>query len=157
MKAPRNIEEREALLGINPFSYSVIIPVRRISTNTYIKDEEGIKTTLYKDLDNQQNVKIFKGDGNKEVVFGLSSKAKDLFLWLLFETKTGCDYIKFDSVKYMEDLGISSRTTITQAIAELCKVCFICKSPLAGYYWINPRFFFSGDRTIKYKANCKLK
>jgi hypothetical protein len=66
-----------------------------------------------------------------------------LLLYCLREDKLHC-YI--DSQEFMKIYGVSSRTTIWNSKKNLVDIGFIAATSYTGWYWINPKFFFKGER-----------
>jgi hypothetical protein len=55
----------------------------------------------------------------------------------------------------MQENKISSLNTYKDAIKELIKYGFVNSTTVQDVYWINPEFFFKGDRLKKYSSNVK--
>ncbi len=66
-----------------------------------------------------------------------------ILLYCLRENKTHCFV---DTTEFMEVYGISSRTTVWNSKKNLVNLGFISPTAYQGWYWINPKFMFKGDR-----------
>lgn len=66
-----------------------------------------------------------------------------ILLYCIRENKLHC-YI--DSVEFMEVYGVLSRTTFWNSKKNLIDNGFIAATSYKGWYWINPKFFFRGER-----------
>ena len=66
-----------------------------------------------------------------------------ILLYCLRENKLHCH---INTAEFMKIYSISSRTTIWQSKKNLVDLGFIAPTSYKGWYWINPKFFFRGDR-----------
>ncbi len=113
-------EKRIALekqLGGNPFY--VNIPVVKRPTGKYYEDMDGIKLPEEVLQDSEPYTKVFIGKLNRQIVNRLTDKSKAMLLWIIQELEAGRDYVYIPRKRYMEELEISSTTTVTNAFAEL--------------------------------------
>lgn len=146
-------EEKD--LGKNPFASNVQIPTRSFTGKEYYPDKDG--DILPKEIvwDAGECTKLYTTRDNRLTVNNLSDKAKSLFLWVAFELEVGKDYIWINRSRYMSELGISSTTTVSNAINELVRYGFLTYSSIKGIFWINPGFLFNGNRVKKYITEVK--
>lgn len=126
---------------------------RRYKTlKEYSVVEETTKTIAEK----QEYIRLYKiGNCNVYTSFFfdvLNSQGRDLFLYILANIGHGKDQIKLDRNIVSERIKISTKTFYA-AIKNL-KESFVITPNTKGYYWINPYFFFRGDRIKYYKTNC---
>ena len=160
MGKKQSIQIDESKLKENVFCDKLQIPVTEVhDINTYIRDSEGLPTKKVYYLERQQYAKLFYCDGAKDKIYKLSPAAKSLFLYVLHHLEHGKDWVIIDRKLYMQKNGISSINTVKKAISELWSVNLI--NPTAAYpnlvYWINPKYFFCGNRTKKYPDNLIIK
>lgn len=151
-------EKRIALekqLGGNPFY--VNIPVVKRPTGKYYEDIDGVKLPEEVLQDSEPYTKVFVGKLNREIVNKLPDRSKAMLLWIMQELEAGKDYVYVPRKRYMEELDISSTTTVTNAFAELTRCSFITPSVIKDIYWINPMFIFRGDRIKKYCSKFSFK
>ena len=106
--------------------------------------------TLHVNKYNSNFVKVFNTSKNRKKISSLSSKSKDLFLWLLYSIEESKDYVKIDKERYMEE-SKTSLNTFKKSVEELIKESIISSTIYRDIYWINPLFFFNGSRYEKYK------
>jgi len=91
----------------------------------------------------------FENDGVdlKPYYVKLSKEGRLLLDYILFyalrENKLHC-YI--DTQEFMKVYDVSSRTTIWNSKKNLIDSGFIAATSYKGWYWINPKFFFRGER-----------
>jgi len=145
----------EKQIGGNPFY--VNIPVVKRPTGKYYEDMDGIKLPEEVLQDSEPYTKIFVGKLNREIINKLPDRSKSMLLWILQELEAGRDYVYIPRKRYMEELEISSTTTVTNALAELGRVSFITPTVVKDIYWINPMFIFRGDRVKKYSKTISFK
>lgn len=147
----------EKSLGNNPFSFSIVIPTAKRPTGRYYEDAEGFKLPEESIQDIEPYTKVFIGKGNREIINSLSDKSKSMLLWIIQELEAGKDYVYLPRKRYMEELSISSTTTVSNALSELTRYGFISFSTIKDIYWINPMFIFRGDRIRKYSYKFSFK
>ena len=80
----------------------------------------------------------------------LSSRARDLFLWITYELDSGKDFLWINKVRYMKECTVSLNT-YKESILDLTTAGVITPTVYHDTYWINPLFFFNGDRIKKYQ------
>ena len=149
----------EKELGNNPFTFSINIniPTAKRPTGRYYEDSEGFKLPEESIQDIEPYTKVFIGRGNRDVINKLNDRCKSMLLWIMQELEAGRDYVYLPRKRYMEELDISSTTTVTNAFAELTRCSFITPSVIKDIYWINPMFIFRGDRIKKYCSKFSFK
>ena len=64
----------------------------------------------------------------------------------------------FHLQRFMEENHIKSVNTYKTGLEELIRYNLLCPTSEAkkGYYWINPRLFFCGNRPNKYPNNIEI-
>lgn len=141
--------KEEELTGKNPFDKDIQIEVCMKSTNEII-ERDGVK--LFKDVyyEYEEFTKMFAKPVNRKLMMSLSDRARTLILYIMYMVRPGKDYIKFNRKHYMEEQSIKSQTTIIAALNELAENGIICPAQKQKYYWINPMFFFKGNRIAKF-------
>lgn len=135
----------ECQLGSNLFASKENLKVRVV--DVYDKDKD--KEVSY---ENDSYCKLFSTPDRRLDVSVLSPSGKSLLIWIMYELDGGKDYFWFNRERYMKECGIKSPTTVTTALKELNNK-FIQPSNVREIYFINPHFFFTGSRLIKYKDN----
>jgi hypothetical protein len=149
----------EAELGINPFVSSLKIPVNSVrSDNKYrVHDKSSGEDSIYElanfDYEATPYCKVFSDKQRRTIMAKLKPRSKDLFLWIGYELKSGKDYIWINKVRYMEENEVGSINTYKSAIVELMQTGIIAKIHVMDYYWINPHWFFNGNRITKFPDN----
>ena len=100
---------------------------------------------IQREVDQDDFVKIFTA-GMKEL-FDLSKNTLKVFSYLLSIT-TFDDKIFFDLNQCKRYTGYNSRETIFKAIRELLQNEVIAKTVHPNVYFINPTYFYKGDRLV---------
>lgn len=147
----KNFEEKE--LGVNPFQYGLKVRVRTVEFEGQYKKEEGDWITVQADVEYDSYCKVYSNAERRLIVNGLSLRSKELLLWLFFEIEYGRDYVWINKKRCMKELNIKSVNTFKQGLNGLIRYGFITPTLINDYYWINPDFFFKGDRIKKYFKN----
>lgn len=146
-------------LGINPFTYSLTIPVTRMQSDAFKllpADVEGQQGTFIKDsfvVENVQTTRLYYCQGCKDMVYNLSDKAQRLFIYILYNLERKKDYVQINKDHYMRKNGIKSNTTYVNAVDELVRYGFLQLTKYKSVYWTNPFLFSSGDRIKMYPNN----
>ncbi len=144
-------------LGINPCTLTLEVPIRKlIKKNQFEKDkiddiflnvEVTVEATLY--------TKMYITADLRKIVSKLTPSAKELYLWIMYEIEAGEEALWINKVRFMLE-NSTSLNTYKKAIDELHKKAFIASTTVKDVYWINPNFFFKGDRVKKYPTKVKL-
>lgn len=147
-------------LKVNPFVKDLYISVSVLKdNNNYIKhpeENDALYTPKEYYFERQINSKVFRSKFTKKAVLQLNSNAKTLLWWIMFEIQPKTDYIHINKADTSKELNISTKT-IERALKTLCskEIKILCKSKEIDVYFLNPIFFFSGNRTKKYPTKCK--
>lgn len=96
--------------------------------------------------------KLFHVSGHRNKISSLPSRAKELFLWLLFTLKPSNDFIVINVDKYKAE-NLCSHNTYLRAIDDLIQADIIKPTRWQTVFWINPSYFFNGNRIKKYPDN----
>ena len=78
--------------------------------------------------------------------FDLSKTAMKVFSYVAVTTKPNQDHFVLVLEDCMEFTGYKTRKSILQGLAELIDNNIIARSKTSFIYYINPSFFFNGDR-----------
>lgn len=141
----------------NPFLKKLVVPVNRISSSDKWKQdgEEWYKGSY--DFDADQYTKVFSNSNNRLAINALSARAKELLMWVVCEVEKGKHYVWINKKRYMEELGIGSMNTYRNALNELIEQSFLMKTTITDVLWINPTYFFNGNRIKSFPENVKIK
>lgn len=151
-------------LGKNPFLLSLVVPLHKVPFQGYYKksnekaaDGTSILVQVEVWVDAQPHCKVFNDAQRRKIVTGISGRAKELFLWILYMTASGKDYISINRKTYMKENGINSNTTYVAAVKELVLGGILQRTMADDVYWLNPEIFFCGSRKNSFPENCKKK
>ena len=138
-------------LGINPCTISLQIPVNIVTVPyQYQRDkDDDMLVNVQLELERTEYSKLYTSSERRKLISSLSTASKELYLWLMFEIKYGEDALWINKNRFM----IENRTSVNtykKAVEELAKYAFIAYTVIKDVYWINPDFFFKGDRLKKY-------
>lgn len=163
--------------AVNPFIETLEIPV--VILNKYetrvdpknIKVQDGIVTSLgHTDqlkksyiLEKDRSIHLYyenNGVDLKPYFLKLSKEGRILLEYiLLYCLRQDTLYCAIDTTDFMKVYKISSRTTVWNAKKSLLDNGFISATAYKGWFWINPKFFFKGERSkcMDLKNNLKFK
>lgn len=148
----------EELLGTNPFTEQLVVYVSKIEyKGQYKKDKDGDLVPVFGEIEYEGLCKIYVSAEKRKKTNSLSTRAKELLLWLIYEVNTNEDFIWINRVRYMQENKISSMNTYRAAVNDLIFHGFIIRSVVNAVYWINPALFFNGNRIKKYSKNIKFR
>jgi len=145
----------------NPFVFGLKIPVRMfrkkhesaVSTDKNILHRYEVSTTVQSVVIEQLPItKVFTPFEYREYISMLSKDAKCLMLWLLYELTPGQDWFQLNRKRYVDETKLSY-VDLNNSVTHLCNAAVICPTTIKDCYWINPSFFFAGDRISKYPDN----
>jgi len=148
---------KDSNLGVNPFCTSLEIQVRKVSTRQYVKDEEhGIMVNNIVLLETTPITKLYATAERRDLVKVLSGTSSKLLLLVMYNLEPGCDHIRIIRKNYMQSLSVKSEITFRTALNELIRYGMLSPTVKQEVYWINPDFFFQGNRVKKYPNHRKI-
>lgn len=146
-----------SLLINNPFTVTLVVPATRIiNGKQLVPNEDGVFLPHVVTIDKQSHTKVFHSKDNLSAVLNLSDCAKAMYLYIIYSLDAGKDYIPIEILPYMKKTGVKSRKTVNKAIAELKRYIFIMETEFDNVYWINPTYFFCGNRVNKYPHKVQI-
>jgi len=95
-------------------------------------------------VDKNNFIKIYVQDLSS--FFDLSSSGMRVLLYIFAITRIGIDTVYFDIRDCKKFTKYSSKTTINSGLAQLLEKKFIARTTKVNLYFINPTFFFNGNR-----------
>lgn len=98
-------------------------------------------------VDKSRYCKLFNDAGLLSKIRDISPLACKVLLNLVLMVERNKDTIEINKGRIMKENSIKSATTFYTVIAELCDAQFIRQvKPKSCEYWINPKYFFNGNR-----------
>lgn len=144
----------EDRLGINPFLINLKVRVNKIEIPHQFKtDKEGLVLPVEIELEKEVICKIYLDAVRRRQMVRLTPRAKDLLMWVFYETETGKDYIWINKKRYMLECRVRAYNTYKDAVRELVSCGFMQPTILLHVYWINPNLFFNGSRIKSFPDN----
>lgn len=146
-------------LGENPFLTKLEIKVNTIKSSdkykVFNKDagEDAIFEYAHYEYEAEKYCKVFTTAEKRLHMVQFSPRIKDLLLWIIYEVKSGEDYIWLNKLRYMEENSIGSINTYKTALNELVKKRYLGKTVVSDVYWINPDFIYNGNRIKSFPDN----
>lgn len=150
----------------NPFMLSLVVPKRgkimKVSKEnislTNIKTGESSESevafmAITEKVDKEEFVKIYKR--NIQDMFNLSIQGYKIFGYFLSATQISKDIVAFSYKKCMEYTSYKSKNSVNIGLTNLINNKFIAKSEVPNMYFLNPSFFFNGDRILLVKEYIK--
>lgn len=148
----------DADLGENPFVDTLVVDVNEMEfKGQYKRLKNGDLVPLVRDVESEVSCRVYTTAAKRKKMNELGNAATRLLLWIIYEVEGGKDYLWLNKVRYMEESGISSAKTFYSAVNDLISKKFIFRTLVGGVYWINPAFFFSGNRILKFPDNLKYR
>ena len=150
--------------AINPFtvSFDINVFVKGIDElKAVTTDSEGINTIigkvqLNKLVEKETHINIYMNPLRRKIYMNLSLSAHKLLRYIEGILRFNEDSFHLNIDKFMEESFIKSRTTVYEGITELRRYAFIAPTTKRSNYWINPQYFFYGNRKDKYPNNIKI-
>lgn len=139
-------------LGKNPFTSALVIVTVRVNLDSFKSDGEDMLPATQR-LEKDEFCKFYCSSERRLSLNKISLRGKELLLWVLFELKYGEDFIRLNKVRYMRENGISSVNTFKDALKDLIRNGILATTVETDVYWINPFYFFKGNRVNKFKQN----
>jgi hypothetical protein len=141
-------------LGNNPCVNSgFIVYVNTITfKDQYKKYSDGLLLPVSVEVEKTPYTKLYVDSLRRLVISGLTPSAKELYLWVMFEIEHGKDALWINRERFMLENN-TSLNTYKKALDELLRYALLAFTVVKDVYWINPDFFFKGDRISKYPNN----
>ena len=137
---------------INPYSVSLVINATKVVNNIKVysmSDTPTSKEDSYL-MDNTEHFKTFMSAELRDKEMLLSAYSVKLLQLIKYQTESGRDYVILSVDKAMK-LSKMSEKTLRNSINELIDNSYIIKRrDIPHCYWINPNYFFVGNRMNKY-------
>lgn len=144
----------EDAIGTNPFIVPLQVTVKEIEfTNQLKKDKDGDWISPKVLLENEPCVKLYVSTDKRKIINKLDDKSKSMLLWIFYTVERNKDYIWINKERYKEEQEIKSENTVRGAVKNLIRYGLIQYTIVKDVYWINPDFFFFGNRVKKYPNN----
>ena len=143
-------------LGINPHIDKLLIPINRVTLADRYKRDEDVLVNDEMDLEDTPFSKVYASSDCKSAIYKMPSRAKELYLWLVYEVSSGDDNIWLNRNRFMKENKVSLNT-FKVAVMDLISRGIISYTIVKDVYWINPHYFFRGSRVAKFPKNLDLK
>lgn len=149
----KKLKLTEKDLGINPFTETLKIEVRKLVVPHCYKREGDLFIPLTKQLEKATITKFYNTAESRLLINKLPLRSKELLLWVMHEIEYGKDWIQINKERYMLECCITAIDTYKNAVKELVKYKLLNITVVKDVYWINPSLYFKGDRVEKYPYN----
>jgi hypothetical protein len=150
-KKPEITDEK---MGLNPFLPKLSIPVNKVTfKKQYARDKDGEWMPVEKELETESSCKVYLDKERRVSMTKLSARGKDLLLWIIYESENSSEWLWINKRRYMKEGNVTSINTYKSALVELIKAGYLLSSVIKDVYWINPRYFFNGNRVNKFPKN----
>ena len=139
---------------INPYLSKLVIKARK-RTDFEAKDKEGKFVTYL--VEDEPTAKVYTQSKLRLIISNLTPAANKLFTFILYELEYNNPTIWINHERYMNESDVSLNT-YKKALIELKAVDIIDAIEYnKGWYWVNPQFFWSGDRIDSFKDNLDIR
>lgn len=143
-----------AFMQRNPFLETLVVPyVRVIRRDTPINKTELDEGDYY-EFEAQDATRVYRNANTYKVVGQLTAAGTRLLMWMMYNISDDAVTVKLNEQGLSELFEISSRQ-IARMKAELISAAIIAKKEY-NEYWINPKYFASGNRMKLYPGNTLL-
>lgn len=165
-KMKPDIDERDLMSNPLTFASDFIVRVRDMDKTIDMVDVNAIKDGVITSppnkivsryvVEDELFTKIYSTSALRKNLMGCTPKAKDLLWFIVYELECGKDWLWINKKRYMEESNVSLNT-YKAAIKELVRYNFIQVTLYTDVYWINPMYFFKGDRIKKYPKHVQTR
>jgi hypothetical protein len=143
----------EATLINNPFIGTLTIGVtRRVDEKTFIADEDGDFYNKEFELENDISVRVYVSADRRKRLNALSPNSTKLLNWCFQEFDSNKDWFWLNKQRYMDETGVAYNT-YKKSVKELQDNNLILKTSYNDVFWINPHYFFRGNRVKFYRPH----
>lgn len=136
----------ESTLVNNPFVGNLSIKVvKNTDTSRYAKDKlEGYFHKNYH-RETEIPVRVYVSKDRRKVINSLSANSSKLLNWCIQEMDVKQDWFWLNKQRYMDETGVAYNT-YKKSAKELQDMGLILKTSYTDVFWVNPHFFFRGNR-----------
>lgn len=153
-KVKPEFEEKD--LGKNPFKINLVIPITTfVKENQFKVNGEGYKLPVEAELERTRYMRVIVSSERRLRIAALASCSRDLLFWILYTIERNKDYLWINKNRYMQEYNVSLNT-YKKALKELIKENFLIITVVKDVYWLNPNYFFPGNRVAKYPENVEV-
>lgn len=145
-------------IGVNPFlEYMRIYALNVKEKVEMFEKSDGVvvsvdNTASFKSsrkYDIEHYFKCFNRSYNRKLIGGMSLRAKELLWFIAFEMKPGFDYVIISRERFFSE-NLGSKRGYNKCVSELIEKQVIAKTRFLDVFFINPQFFFNGNRIKKF-------
>jgi hypothetical protein len=140
----------EKTLVNNPFiGYLTIRATKNVDTARYASDDEvGYFNKDYL-MENEVPVRVYVSADRRKSLNSLSPNSSKLLGWCIQEFDVKADWFWLNKQRYMDETGVAYNT-YKKSVKELQDMRLILKTSYTDVFWINPHYFFRGNRVDFY-------
>lgn len=152
----------EKKIGKNPFAASLSVYINEVVEEKNMYDSDGVldavivqvgeKRKLSFWLERDKYVKFFKTSDIRKSLCGLKPNTVKFLVWCSMEVNTGKDYVVINIDRCKEECSFN-HNTYNSCCKDLIDAGFLAKTKHSNVFWVNPKYFFSGNRMRKFPEN----
>lgn len=153
------IEKQQLESAYNPFKADLQIPARNLSIQRKVVETKDIQDgiivrqpdtlTTSVIVEDMPYTRVYNPAGYRLHINSLSPNAKSVYLWFVYELESNYEWLYLNKRRYKLECG-GTWNDLQSGLIELSHAGIINPSIVKDVYWINPRFFFNGNRLNKY-------
>ena len=153
-------------LGKNPFIEHLVVPVNKLAlkdqyTVEKVKLDDGSMEKIYlpafSSAESDEMTRVYTCSANRKDLSVLSARAKELYMFLLYNIDYNEDWVWLNRAMYMKENKVSAPNTFITARNELVTAGVISITVKKDVLHINPKYFFKGNRISKFGNQVKEK
>lgn len=156
----------ESKLGKNPFVDHLVVTVSKLAlkdqyTVDKVKLDDGSIEKIYlpsfSSAESDEMTRVYTCSTNRKELSVLSARAKELYMFLLYNVDYNKDWVWLNRAMYMKENKINAPNTFITARNELVTANVIQITVKKDVFHINPKYFFRGNRITKFSKQVKEK
>lgn len=135
----------ESTLVNNPFiGHLTINATKNVDTARYASEDGGFFNKDYL-MENDIPVRVYVSASRRKDMNALSPNSSKLLGWCIQEFDIKTDWFWLNKQRYMEETGVAYNT-YKKSVKELQDMGLLLKTSYTDVFWINPHYFFRGNR-----------
>jgi hypothetical protein len=146
----------ESKLIVNPFSGPLQIPVNKHESVDKFELKDKIVMPLVLNSEYERSVKFYLNKSRRSVYSTMSPSSNKLLVWVLQELVENKDFFWLNKDRFKEEAGMA-HNTYKKSIDELQLYGLLAATIYPDVFWINPHYFFFGNRVNKYPKSVYIK
>lgn len=143
-------------LGENKFKADLDITlIKGYVHDEFVRLPDKSTEQKYFHFEQADNGTLFLSPEIRKAISKMKRPAQAVLLNIPHLIKKGEPFVRLNQEQIMDECDIASRTTYNNGIDELVENDLIAPTDIKHIYWVNPNYFFHGERKDHFKEQAR--